>query len=228
LENDPRQAALLRLLGALLRESIVVRSAWSVVIQNDHPAGPGLSETQLESLVQAGYVRVVARPGEGAELPGREAGSGASAARLVLTEDGLRVAGQILIGLADELPGSPPTEAIPRWLSEVGELRWGGVVVKSVRNDAHNQRVVLDAFEEEGWPQRIDDPLPPRINIDAKTRLRETVAALNKGQKPPRIRFRGDGTGQGIRWEAVASRSLDKTITPPSAEVQTGEGGYDS
>jgi hypothetical protein len=94
---------------------------------------------------------------------------------------------------------------------------WQGERVKSLRYDAANQRLVLDAFEEEGWPQRIDDPLPPRKRHSRKKRLRETVEALNKGLHPPHLRFHGDGTGQGIRWEAVASVEVNKTVAAPAA-----------
>jgi hypothetical protein len=59
------------------------------------------------------------------------------------------------------------------------------------------------AFEEEGWPPRIDDPLPPSPEIDAKSRLRYTIKSLNKRQKKQLIHFMGDGSGEGIMWECI-------------------------
>ncbi|MCA9075835.1 MAG: hypothetical protein KDA93_12430 [Planctomycetaceae bacterium] len=66
-----------------------------------------------------------------------------------------------------------------------------------------NQEVVLCAFEEDGWPERVDDPLPPQPDQDSKRRLADTIKCLNRKQVNKLIHFRGDGTGQGIVWERV-------------------------
>jgi hypothetical protein len=81
------------------------------------------------------------------------------------------------------------------------ELRVGNASISSFRRSAHNQITVLSAFELEGWPQRIDDPLPWDPNIDHAQRLHITVYRLNCHQHPPVLRFLSDGTGNGIRWE---------------------------
>lgn len=60
---------------------------------------------------------------------------------------------------------------------------------------------LLTAFEEMEWQTCIDDPLPPSQNQDSKLRLHETIKSLNKRQLVRAIRFRGDGTGTGVRWE---------------------------
>lgn len=52
---------------------------------------------------------------------------------------------------------------------------------------------------------RIDDPLPPVFDIEPKRRLHDTIKSLNRHQKNRLIRFKGDGTGQGIRWELVTA-----------------------
>lgn len=61
------------------------------------------------------------------------------------------------------------------------------------------------AFEEEGWPPRIDDPLPPLAQLDPRRRLHDTIKALNRKQKRALLRFMGDGSGEGIRWEFIAA-----------------------
>ncbi|MCA9067957.1 MAG: hypothetical protein KDA84_03490, partial [Planctomycetaceae bacterium] len=66
---------------------------------------------------------------------------------------------------------------------------------------AINQETVLTAFEEEGWPARIDDPLPPHGNVNPRRRLHDTIKHLNKSQHIHLILFRGDGTGKGVIWE---------------------------
>jgi len=35
----------------------------------------------------------------------------------------------------------------------------------------------LGAFEDDGWPPRIDDPLPPQKDQDSKRRLADTSGA---------------------------------------------------
>jgi hypothetical protein len=83
--------------------------------------------------------------------------------------------------------------------------------VKQYRVPSPNQEKVLAAFQEEGWPPHIDDPLPPVADESPKDHLRDTIRSLNSSQKNRVLRFRGDGTGQGILWELVDGRA------PPAA-----------
>ena len=76
-------------------------------------------------------------------------------------------------------------------------------MVKRFRVPAHNQEAVLAAFEEEGWPHRIDDPLPYCAGVKAKYRLHFTIGRLNQSVKQRLIRFFGDGTGEGICWKTA-------------------------
>lgn len=56
----------------------------------------------------------------------------------------------------------------------------------------------------------MDDPLPPKPEIVCKERLKFTIRRLNAGQKESRIRFFGDGTGEGICWESLAAAAVTK------------------
>ena len=56
------------------------------------------------------------------------------------------------------------------------------------------------AFEEEGWPEAIDDPLPGVSGIDPYERLHDAVGRLNRAQKEASIRFERDGTGKRVLW----------------------------
>ena len=78
-----------------------------------------------------------------------------------------------------------------------------GTTVKRFRWTAANQETILAAFEEEGWPHRIDDPLPPQPDQDSKRRLSDTIKCLNRKQINQLIHFHGDGTGEGVIWELV-------------------------
>lgn len=88
----------------------------------------------------------------------------------------------------------------PEWDRSAGELRFGGKVVKRVRGPrvAKNVVTVLDAFQEEGWPRHIDDPLPDGRK---QKRLHDTVWSLNEDLEV--IRFRADGSGEGFCWNLV-------------------------
>jgi hypothetical protein len=98
---------------------------------------------------------------------------------------------------AHELP-------LPSWDSESRRLWLGNRLLKQFRQPAPHQTTLLDVFEEQGWIAHIDDPLSvdeDESEQDAKRRLHETLKNLNRTIPPGTIRFRGDGTGQGIHWE---------------------------
>ena len=86
----------------------------------------------------------------------------------------------------------------PRWDRARGELWVGKSIVKTFRQRAPNQRCVLNAFEEEGWPPRIDDPLSHKRDTDPRERLSETVRGLNYNSM---VLFEMDGTGTGVLWK---------------------------
>lgn len=74
-----------------------------------------------------------------------------------------------------------------------GELRCNDEVIRRVRvKIAKNLVCVLDAFQEDAWPDRIDSPLKPG------TDPRDAIKVLNR--KLTQVRFHADGTGQGIKW----------------------------
>jgi hypothetical protein len=102
-----------------------------------------------------------------------------------------------------------PRPVVPTWDRDRQELRVGPIVVKRFRVPAASQEAILAAFEEESWPPRIDDPLPPRDDLSPKRRLQETIKSLNRNQKHPLIRFVGDGTAQGILWEYCGEADAD-------------------
>lgn len=91
----------------------------------------------------------------------------------------------------------------PRYLADLKELWMGGKMVKQFKVPARNQELILSVFQEEGWPTRVDDPLPPQKDLEPKRRLHDAIHCLNRNQKPWLIRFKGDGSGKGIRWDPV-------------------------
>jgi hypothetical protein len=103
--------------------------------------------------------------------------------------------------LADAAPTRSDKEEKPRWDKDRGTLSYKGQLVKEFNSPAEHQRCVLSAFEEEGWPLKIDDPICPEGDVPPKERLSNTVGSLNKYHRTPNlIYFKADGTGTGICW----------------------------
>ena len=93
-----------------------------------------------------------------------------------------------------------PNVIQPVWDLSRRELRVEAVVIKRYRCPAPNQELVLEAFQEERWPVRMDDPLPRLPGRDRKQRLHDTINHLNRNQVHRSLHFYGDGTGSGICW----------------------------
>lgn len=98
-------------------------------------------------------------------------------------------------------PPSAPDTKRPEWDPNRRELRFRGQIVKRFRVPAPNQELILTAFQEEGWPEFIDDPLVPSFDQDPKRRLQATIKSLNRHQIAPLIRFHGNGNGTQIYWD---------------------------
>ncbi|MCA9082020.1 MAG: hypothetical protein KDA58_15770 [Planctomycetaceae bacterium] len=91
-----------------------------------------------------------------------------------------------------------PPPRVPLWNNERFTLMLDGEEIKTIQRPtaSRNQVLILDVFQEDEWPGRIDDPLPAS---GSPRQLAEVVRSLNRGLG--RIVFRRDGTGQGICWE---------------------------
>ncbi len=135
---------------------------------------------------------------------------------LVLTNHGAEAIRAALEELKSEIPPAAPPHAagettdaalIPRWNPELCELTYSGQLIKRYRVPAHNQKLVLDTFEELRWICCIDDPLPPEGDLDPKRRLADTIKSLNRGQFARLIKFYGNGEGQQVCWKALTNHA---------------------
>jgi hypothetical protein len=191
------------------------RDVWDFAVERDRLLATGLAPNDLRWLICKGYVlhaREVTRPGkEGRQFhPARGlifaerscfvlTGAGAAFAAFLGNETArLRRRFPDLAISHDVVPAELPT---PRWDGDRRELRLNGRLVKRFKVASPNQETILAVFQEEGWPPRIDDPLPPLPEQDPKRRLHDTIKCLNRHQKNRLIRIIGDGTGKGVRWE---------------------------
>jgi hypothetical protein len=200
----------------------VERDIWDFAVEIDTLQQAGCTNSEFRLFVCKGYVdhaKETTLAGEEARtFQRRQRPGGLTFSRrtcFVLTDAGNRFACSVLTEPSAETPcglvactnlvAEPPETPKPQWDRERQELRFGDIVVKQFKVPAANQERILAAFEEEDWPVRIDDPLPPNSDQDSKRRLHDTINSLNRNQKQNLIRFVGDGSGQGIRWELVES-----------------------
>lgn len=101
-----------------------------------------------------------------------------------------------------QLPTRPRvTIKHPTWDPGGRRLLWGNRVLKEYHHSAAEQHLILAVFVEQGWPSRIDDPLPPKFLLGSVERLHNTIRSLN--DRLEGIRFHCDGSGTGIRWERL-------------------------
>ncbi len=100
-------------------------------------------------------------------------------------------------------------DVLPHWDNDLRRLMFRGKIIKLFRNPSKNQERVLRAFDKDQWPVRMDDPLPAD-DVPAKIRLHDTIKSLNRHQRTEGLlRFHGDGTGEGILWEALRDGDQD-------------------
>ncbi len=199
---------------------------WEFAVTMAELRKAGLSDNDLHWLVRKGYVEhaiEVTEPAEEARSFRPAVGHTFSdRVCFILTEEGQAFASAV-VGAAMDHPeernGHVPVTAqgmlvaaspklaigvtLPTWDRIRQELRLGGVLVKQYKVPSPNQETVLAAFQEEQWALRIDDPLPPKYDQEPKRRLHDTINSLNRNQKNPLLRFFGDGSGQGVRWEPM-------------------------
>src|SRR6056297_506533 len=109
----------------------------------------------------------------------------------------------------------------PRWDRERRLLWIDDQLVKSFRRNAPTQANILDVFEEEDWPERIDDPLPwPSVSDPlvarkrAHHRLRTAIQSLNQNHRIEAMSFHCDGTGEAITWRYVVEVLHSQNANP--------------
>lgn len=200
------------------------RDLWDFAVEIETLRSGGLRHSDLRWLLCKGYVEQANEvvPGSGQERRFEDGGAltFTETSCFVVTDVGRELFGQFEDaapkplsvaspgdwsnsrgGVSSPVSPGPGDTLQPCWDRDRQELRVGDCVVKQFKVPAPNQEVILAVFHEEGWPVRIDDPLPPRADLEPKRRLHDTINSLNRNQKRSLIRFLGDGTGQGVRWE---------------------------
>ena len=208
-------------------------SPWDFAVEIETLTNAGLTTSDLRWLVIKGYLEhayEITGDGDAQRRfqPCRHLAFGKRTC-FVLTDLGSRLTAPQALGVAricaGGLPGkdaAPPSpvesaEELPSWDNQRRILRVGERIVKQYRVPSLCQQAILDAFEEEGWPPAIDDPLPPQFDQDPKRRLRDTVKSLNTSQTNALLRFRSDGSGCRVLWELK-----EPAEEPPTVPVRGG------
>lgn len=201
------QSGLRILLSAWSYAHDVERSPWQFAVEIERLRAAGMDESDFRWLSCKGYVCHACEETERGE-PERTFGppQGLSffpETSFVLTSSGVSFVTPVALEARSAGVRTAPVVTRPVWDQELRELHVEGVVVKRFRVPAVNQELILAAFEEEGWPPCVDDPLPPAPGIISKRRLHTTIQSLNRNQRVVRIRFSGNGQADGICWELL-------------------------
>jgi hypothetical protein len=96
--------------------------------------------------------------------------------------------------LVPEQPRKPPQEEKPHWNPETRTLTFKGRIKKYTQR-ASVQTRILAAFQEQGWPEAIDDPTPSPVVGG----LNDAIYSMNRSIDF--LRFSGNGTSERICWE---------------------------
>ncbi len=208
----------------LLRDAFVYSvqsrcNMWEYALELQQLTVPGVSHSDLRWLARTGmveYAQEITARGD-RQRRFQQSGNLAFNGRtcFVLTRKGLDAlkqsvqngrANSMINGWRDDSVVGPNHVAFrlkPVWDTERRELRFAGRLIKHFKWKAANQERVLLAFNEEAWPDCIDDPLPPSHNVNPKRRLHDTIKCLNRNHAHRLIRFHGNGNGEGVIWRTT-------------------------
>ncbi len=213
----PPARALELLLQAYASSRALKRDLWDFAVEIDPLRAAGLTNTHLRWLLCQGYaVHAEERSRAGEQRRRFRPVANLKFSRrtcVVLTEAGFAYA-QACAAPQTEAPPAVRPHPRPLWDAARRELWLGPQLVKRFKQPAANQELVLAAFQEEGWPPRIFDPLPPVEGQDGKRRLHSTINNLNRGHEHWLLRFQGGGDGISICWQLVARRKSETRARP--------------
>jgi len=212
------QAAIVELVIAHDYARNVQCDPWQFAVEITRLTTLGLTASDLRWLVEKGYVIHASEVTQPDDLvrkfaPARNTAF-AKETCCLLTNSGLLFAGVAdtsprLLRFADRAAVMQPEAAArPRWDGRDRILYLGELCVKRYGRSSPNQESILAAFEEEGWPRHIDDPLSPSGEIVPKSRLHDTIKWLNRRQENRLLNFLGDGSGEGVYWEILMAGAL--------------------
>jgi hypothetical protein len=184
-------------------------------------AGPPVQSSVPDPVAALLIRHGFAEHASGASVAGPPASNISGVSRIVPTPEGVLLLKELIELESDTSAGR--LTGVPKWDSDRRELSLNGVILKRFRRTAPNQERLLQAFEEDGWPHEMDDPLPRTNGVLPGERLRETIKRLNRSVTPGLIRFGGDGSGERVVWRhlggTVASGRFVKRLDRPQSPL---------
>lgn len=189
--------------------------AWQFAIEHEILREMGLTVSDIRWLIHKKFVihrKEITAPGDPTRSFSQLSVTSITPdAAYVLTESGIEIT-RCLMNEENAAPDLSTPELVsqphhsrkpscPIWSADHRELWYEQRLVKRFRVPAQNQVLVLTVFQEESWPEFIDDPLPSDPKIDPRRRLQATVKSLNRCQAEGQIRFHTCG-GDKIFWSA--------------------------
>lgn len=101
----------------------------------------------------------------------------------------------------DTLVQANVTRAKPKWDLETGKLYYRDQIIRILRKTKKptNIHLILDTFEEDGWPSRIDSPIP---DDSLGGKLHEAIRSLKKDLIAV-ITFSVQEGGKAVIWKSV-------------------------
>jgi len=207
-------------LGQLLKARDIARQLglpeWEFAVEIDALEKAGCDHNDLRALICQGLIEhaleLTARPAKRRtfrRMPGLRL---TPKSCFVLSDWGVAVSTQDS-GEPAALPAkgfstaAPAPSLPPVWDAARRELRLGQLVLKRFRQPAKNQEAILAAFQEDGWPIRIDSPIRNGNDANAPERVHNAVKRLNR-QIRRFIRFESDGNGEGVMWALDPAETL--------------------
>jgi hypothetical protein len=129
-------------------------------------------------------------------------------AQIALTETGAFLAWKLMCLWSKERPSPPlPKDQVvpqrkPRFDRKKGLLFLDDVVILRLSRCSSFQWLVLDAFQNAHWAERVENPL--RLTPGYRPeRLFQTAKDLSRKQKPRRVHFAVELDGESVRWDVV-------------------------
>ncbi len=176
----------------------VQEDPWQFAVEREALHTAGVEDNDLRWMMQKGHLshaRETTAPGQTRRSFEREPVFGPRSC-FVLTDQGACYVAILVARARGDLAALRP-----HWDSERRELSLVHLVIKRFGEPAPNQELLLAAFEEQGWAEHIDDPLPGKPDIVPRQRLYDTVKRLNRSMHGCPLRFHVEHGGQGVRWE---------------------------
>lgn len=179
------------------------RDTWEFAVPGQFLTSFGLSRHEIDWLLNAEFI--VVRRSQGNDIGTPLHGVSLEGLDVVISEFAATLVASINDACEVDLErGNSGVTVKPYWDAARRELWFDGILLKRFKKPGPNQELILAAFERQGWPKRIDDPLPFKADISPVDRLHDAVKRLTRSLDVPLVKFGGDGKGSGARWRPVS------------------------